>query len=458
MDYPSDPQERLIVERRFALYADAAPVIIDIEEGLRAGDLRILERVDELDRILRASLAFLTPAVTDALNRFRDSTKDTLVGGRFDEEIAVKSLADLHLALGNLLHDKQLHEMRQILHLPASHVSEEVQGPSAPVTLEQPGSEIRDLWPLKKSEPVKAPPAPKGKKPPSARTKTTTIEAPPPNEIKAWQLQKKAQEHYENGKYKKSVKLYRRAIKHLPEQPAFYNDLGLALRKAGRFTEAIEEYNRAIELANRMPDKRGEEWYNAYFNLGNTYRALADKHLAARNIKEAIAAHKQSISAFIEFLNFAAGSSNAAYAQKAVRINQADIQELERWMRIITGGGRSKIDFDSIKAKLAEQHSREEAVDDEKALEPPSLDSVKEERELKTPEPEMAAIDDETAPTEDIPVAKPINEPEDDPAVQVEQTDADPEDANIPEARPAERPDLQQEDKPKLPDADEKSN
>ncbi|TET35658.1 MAG: tetratricopeptide repeat protein [Planctomycetota bacterium] len=442
MDYPSDPQERLIVERRFALYADAAPVIIDIEEGLRAGDLRILERVDELDRILRASLAFLTPAVTDALNRFRDSTKDTLVGGRFDEDAAVEALADLHLALGNLLHDRQLHEMRKILHLPASHTSEEIPEPFVPAALEQPGRGIRDLWPLKKSEPVKAPPAPKEKKPPSARTKTTTIQAPPPNEIKAWQLQKKAQEHYENGKYKKAAKLYRRAIRHLPDQPAFYNDLGLALRKAGRLTEAIEEYNRAVELANRMPDKRGEEWYNAYFNLGNTYRALADGHLVAKKIKEAIAAHKQSISAFIEFLNFAAGSPNAVYAQKAVRINQADIQELERWMRIITGG-RQKVDFDSIKVKLAEQHSREEAADDEKALEPPSLDSAKEAGESKTPEPEMAAIDDETAPTEDIPVAKPINEPEDDPAVQVEQTDADPEDANIPEARPAVQPEIQ---------------
>jgi tetratricopeptide (TPR) repeat protein len=405
---------RLVMERRFALYSDAAPIIIEIEEGLRAGDIRILERVGELDRILRSSLAFLTPAVSDALGRLRDSTKDALVGGRFDEDEVIQNISDLHLAMGQLLHDNILHEMTKILRLPTA----------------QPATSGLDLVEAPPAEPVPGefkppsavpvtPPA-KREKPPSARTKTTLIEAPPPNEIKAWKHQKKAQEFYEQENYKKAVKQYYRAIKLLPGQPSFHNDLGLALRKVGRTSDAIAEYRLAIDLANRYPDKRGEEWFNAYFNLGNALRAMADEELAQKNVDVALDAHRDSITAYIEFLNHDARSPNAAYAQKMVRNNQGDIRELERWMRIIRGGRPAKIDFGSIKKKLAEEREKAEAeADKSEKKEPGHGEESKKDSEI--PGAKLEGPVDDAGP---IPVAEAVKPPEAEPEVKIGDTDS----------------------------------
>ena len=72
--------------------------------------------------------------------------------------------------------------------------------------------------------------------------------------------------------YEQAVKDYRNAISIIPENADYHNALGAALEDSGTAKEAVEEFNKAIELESDIPDffyNRG----NALFKIGKKEEA-----------------------------------------------------------------------------------------------------------------------------------------------------------------------------------------
>lgn len=86
----------------------------------------------------------------------------------------------------------------------------------------------------------------------------------------------------------RSLAAYRRGLKvDLPDDPdtrgCLENNLGLTLRQLGRAQEAVEAFQRALELWNNDSDDSNERlsWLSAAeSNLGNAYAQLGDAHRA----------------------------------------------------------------------------------------------------------------------------------------------------------------------------------
>ncbi|KKD02013.1 tetratricopeptide repeat protein, partial [Streptomyces sp. WM6386] len=70
-----------------------------------------------------------------------------------------------------------------------------------------------------------------------------------------------------------------------------WNNLGIALRKDGRAEEAIEAYDKGVEICREFGD-----WYGAGATLGNLARA----HEAAHRPADARAAHLQAADAYAQ--------------------------------------------------------------------------------------------------------------------------------------------------------------
>lgn len=59
--------------------------------------------------------------------------------------------------------------------------------------------------------------------------------------------------YYEQGKLDQAIATYREALVHEPNFPEAYNNLGNALREAGRADEAIQCYTLCIQLQLGRP-------------------------------------------------------------------------------------------------------------------------------------------------------------------------------------------------------------
>lgn len=77
-----------------------------------------------------------------------------------------------------------------------------------------------------------------------------------PESWEAWGA--KADIHYFQGKYDKSLQCCEKSLRHNPENALAHNIKGNALYKLGRYKEAIECYNKAIELEPLFV----RAWYN----------------------------------------------------------------------------------------------------------------------------------------------------------------------------------------------------
>jgi predicted O-linked N-acetylglucosamine transferase (SPINDLY family) len=71
------------------------------------------------------------------------------------------------------------------------------------------------------------------------------------------------------GKYEKAVQLISRAINSNPKQPAFYNNLGNALKAQGLFDKSIEAFQNALRI---KPD-----FLDALYNLGNVLQETGNQ-------------------------------------------------------------------------------------------------------------------------------------------------------------------------------------
>ena len=59
------------------------------------------------------------------------------------------------------------------------------------------------------------------------------------------------------GEYDMAIEHFREAIKYAPSNPDLHYNLGITLKKAGRYEEAIREFERVLEL---KPDDKGARW------------------------------------------------------------------------------------------------------------------------------------------------------------------------------------------------------
>ncbi|HEX8845823.1 MAG TPA: tetratricopeptide repeat protein, partial [Pyrinomonadaceae bacterium] len=67
-------------------------------------------------------------------------------------------------------------------------------------------------------------------------------------------------EHYRAGRFKEAVEAFERAIELKPDYAQAHNDLGMAYVGAGRYTEAITQFLQAIQQNPLLAE--------AYYNLG----------------------------------------------------------------------------------------------------------------------------------------------------------------------------------------------
>jgi Flp pilus assembly protein TadD len=81
--------------------------------------------------------------------------------------------------------------------------------------------------------------------------------------------------------YNTAIGLFRRSIEIDPHWAACHNNLGAALRAAGRTAEAVESYRRAVALA---PD-----YAMAHNNLGATLLALGEPEAALACFRSGLA-------------------------------------------------------------------------------------------------------------------------------------------------------------------------
>ena len=67
--------------------------------------------------------------------------------------------------------------------------------------------------------------------------------------LRARALERRAQKLYQHGDFDEAVSAYQEALTLAGERPLTLMNMGLALYKAGRKTEARDSWNRALSLA-----------------------------------------------------------------------------------------------------------------------------------------------------------------------------------------------------------------
>lgn len=93
----------------------------------------------------------------------------------------------------------------------------------------------------------------------------------------------RGEEHYKAGRYKEAVAELREAVRLSPDWDDPHYVLALALTELGQLKEAIEEYQRVIEVAIKDDPK-----LLAYYNMGNAYADLGEYQNAIESYRQAI--------------------------------------------------------------------------------------------------------------------------------------------------------------------------
>ncbi len=88
--------------------------------------------------------------------------------------------------------------------------------------------------------------------------------------------------YYEQGKLQLAIDMYRQAIAHEPHFPEAYNNLGNALREAGRAEEAVQCYTLCIQLQLSRPAAPG-----GAAGAGGAGPGYAVQHPAAATLAQA---------------------------------------------------------------------------------------------------------------------------------------------------------------------------
>ncbi len=234
---PTEMTLHVLAERRCKLYERVAEQVLVAEDALSGGDGATARRaLEEIRRSIRTGLAYVTDEVYEELEHLEATylTGPTVVEGGAAADLR-DHLTLLHVKLARSLRAPFLQELEDIVAL----------GPR----LKRKLAASRDAF----------------------RERLARREL----EEKAWELEAEARDALAAGKHRRAIKQLKRAIKLDPGKPVFHNDLGFVYSALGWYPYAITEYRTAIELNEKHPEHRTEEWTTTYFNLGIAQRKKA---------------------------------------------------------------------------------------------------------------------------------------------------------------------------------------
>ncbi len=153
------------------------------------------------------------------------------------------------------------------------------------------------------------------------------------------------------GELTKRVEKVEEKINRDPENPRYYNSLGVAYAMFGRYKKAEMAFKKSIELLKREKESIwGSRYYSPYVNLGNVYlkKREYDRALSMYESALKIAPKRASVYINLAFVYRAKGdfvSVRKAFSA-ALRLNKRVASEYGRYFEDIisggSGGGRAK--------------------------------------------------------------------------------------------------------------------
>jgi tetratricopeptide (TPR) repeat protein len=284
-----DQVSRILIEKRCEIYSQVAALLMDLDEAVEEDDgVRARYLLQDVRRTLRTALAFLTADVYGELERF-EALMD-LLPTREGAGLPSEAAAELH-DRAQLLHVK----LARSLTLPALQDLEQIVGLPQRLKLRL-NEESRGL---------------------EAQARRRQLEG------ECWQYEAAAREEIGKKNYSRAIKSLRQAIKLDPERAVFRNDLGVVLSLVGKHDEAVQEYRAAVELNERHPDRRTEEWTTSYYNLGSALRKRSQELFERGDGPGAVDLLRQAREAFEEYTRLSAAGPKVHDARGLVeRLSQ----------------------------------------------------------------------------------------------------------------------------------------
>jgi tetratricopeptide (TPR) repeat protein len=279
----TDPAYRLLMEKRCEVYNKTAGLLMEVEEALDHEDAergRLL--LDDVRRALRSSLAFLTDEVYEELEHLE------ALAGLANQATPAAS----HTSSGQ----EELRDALTLLHVKLAR------------SLRLPGQDFADI--------VGLPPRLKRKLEESQK-KLEDDKKRRDLEEQSWNFEAVARELIGAKQYKKAVKHLKQAIRLDGDRAVFHNDLGVVYGLLGLHEEAAAEYRKAVQLNEKHPARRTDEWATSYYNLGIALRKLASEHDAPGQEPKALAFVQDAKTALDEYLKVTPGGPKLGIARKA---------------------------------------------------------------------------------------------------------------------------------------------
>ncbi len=150
------------------------------------------------------------------------------------------------------------------------------------------------------------------------------------------------------GQLDEAIEHFQKALEIRPDYPEGHNNLGIALRRKGRLDEAIEHFKKAVKIAPTYAD--------AYYNLGNALMQSGRLGEAIREYQKALDLAPRHLPAHLSLAWLLATCTEASLrnGQKAVELAQQAEQ---------LSGGISPEILDTLAAAYAEAGRYPEAVE-----------------------------------------------------------------------------------------------
>ena len=258
---------RLLIEKRSEIYTRVAALVMDIEGALQADDWeRARYHLEDLRRILRTSLAFLTDEVYAELERIES------ICGVSAGAISTTPPQDKN----------ELADRLQLLHV---KISRSIKAPQFQDLEDIVGLDLRLKRKLKQSRENLA-----------DKIRQREVEE------QSWNLEAAAREFIANKQFKKAARSLQHAIKLDPNRAVFHNDLAYVLGLTGDIDRAAGAYREAVRLNEQIPTRRSDEWMTSYFNLGIALRKVAYRDFKKNNHEAALESMNEAISSFENYL------------------------------------------------------------------------------------------------------------------------------------------------------------
>lgn len=359
---------KMVLERRYAIYDDAAGTLADIEDSAgRKSRPDVSQDVDRLYEQLRLSMAFLSREVKDRLDILRREVMDAERLADEDYSRIVSRVRHLHAALARLLSSSEMEPIEEILALDEKSV------PAGPVQLKvYKDDQDDDDVQIAAEVGITAPPEPEPEfeaevdEQVNVASPEMLVEERTPlddalemdDDPGARALEDKAAGYIRAKKFKKAVKAYGKLLDMYPDRASYHNDIGLAYRLSGANMSAVQHYRQAVNLHDEHPEQRTREYYNVFFNLGMALKSRAFELFAERKVQQAIDAYQEAVGAFIRYMDVSPDEIHRKSAQRQVELIGRDMDSLEKINRIVTGGER-QIDFNRVRDKLRKSRKKE---------------------------------------------------------------------------------------------------